>query len=399
MKQHSLLDTLATLAAHDKDLIIVSADVSESTRIAKFGRDHPSQFVQCGRSDAHAVLVAVGLAQAGKKPVLVTYAVNTLRALEQLTVAAQNNACLTVLATHSGLSSGQEGASTQTLHDISHWKSVPGLTVIAPADDIEARKALLASLTQRGTTVIRLPRTSASPVTTEKTPFHLGKTTVLRAGADCTLIACGQMIPLALSAAEKLAKLDIGCTVLNSHTLSPLDKHGIFSSALQTGCAVTIEEHSVSGGLGSSVAELLAGENVPLEILGLPDTFGESGTPNELLGRYGLTVEHVVTSAKNAIARKCKTQCTALHEQHAQFLIPPAPEQHFRIQGGGVIRTIPELAATLPTMNDTAYIHHASRGDFSAWVSDVFKQRELAQLISSKKNKLAMACAITRWLR
>lgn len=399
MKQHSLLDTLVALAAHDRDLVIVTSDLAESTKVARFAREHPAQFVQCGRSDAHAVLVALGLAHAGKKPILVTYAANTLRALEQLSLSAQNGASLTVLATHAGLSSGQEGASTQTLHDISHWKSIAGLNVIVPADDVEARKALLASITQRGTTVIRLPRTPPAQVTTEKTPFHLGKTTILRAGADCTLIACGQMISLALNAAERLAKLDIGCTVLNSHTLSPLDKHGIFSSALQTGCAVTLEEHSVSGGLGSSVAELLAGENVPLEIIGLPDTFGESGTPNDLFGRFGLTVEHVIMSAKNAIARKCKATCTSLHEQHAQFLIPPAPSLHFKIQGGGVIRTIPELASMLPTMDDNAYLYHASRGDFGAWVSDVFKQRELAQLISGKKNKLAMACAITRWLR
>lgn len=399
MKQHNVIDSLIALAAHDRDLVIVTTDVAESTKAARFGREYPAQFVQCGRSDAHAVLVAVGLAHAGKKPVLVTYAANTLRALEQLSLAAQNGVSLTVLATHAGLSSGQEGASTQTLHDISHWKSVPALNVIVPVDDVEARKALLASLMQRGTTVIRLPRTTPPLVTLEKTAFHPGKTTVLRAGADCTLIACGQMVALALSAAERLAKLDIGCTVLNSHTLAPFDKHGIFSSALQTGCAVTIEEHSVSGGLGSSVAELLAGENVPLEIIGLPDTFGESGTPAELTGRFGLTVEHVILSAKNAIARKCKATCTALHEQHAQFLVPPAPEQHFRMQGGGVIRTIPELASALPSMDDSTYIHHASRGDFSAWVSGVFKQKELAQLISGKKNKLAMACTIARWLR
>ncbi len=399
MKQPNIIDTLIALAAHNQDLVIVTSDLAESTKVARFSQAHPSQFVQCGRSDTHAVLVALGLAHAGKKPILVTYAVNTLRALEQLSLAAQNGVSLTVLATHAGLSSGQEGASTQTLHDLSHWKSVANLNIIVPADDIEARKALLSSLTQRATTIIRLPRTTPPPVTTEKTTFHFGKTTVLRAGADCTLIACGQMISLALSAAERLAKLDIGCTVLNSHTLSPLDKHGIFSSALQTGCAVTLEEHSVSGGLGSSVAELLAGENVPLEIIGLPDTFGESGTPAELLGRFGLTVEHVIMSAKSAIARKCKTTCTSLHEQHAQFLIPPAPSLHFKIQGGGIIRTIPELASALPSMDDTAYLHHASRGDFSTWVSDVFKQRELAQLISSKKNKLAMACAIARWLR
>ena len=298
---------LAELAASREDVVVLDADLAGSTKTSEFQKVCPERFIEVGIAEQNMVGIASGLAASGKTAFASTFGVfATGRCWEQIRLAvAYPRMNVKIVATHCGITVGEDGASHQALEDISIMRSLPNMTVIAPADAYEAYAATMAIADYKGPVYMRMGRAEFPTVTEEGREFVIGKATVLREGTDVTLVGCGQMVSFCLDAAEALAADGISAEVINMSTIKPLDSETLLASVAKTGCCVTAEEHSIIGGLGSAVAECIC-ENtpVPLERVGTKDTFGESGKPAELMVKYGLTAEAVEEAARKSISRK-----------------------------------------------------------------------------------------------
>lgn len=299
--------TLAELAQTDKNLVVLDADLAKSTKTCDFAKVCPERFVDVGIAEQNMVAVAAGLATLGKHVFCSSFAIFAVgRAFEQVRNAvAYPQLPVTIAATHAGVTVGEDGATHQAVEDIALMRSVPGMTVIVPADAAETAQAVRALAEYDKPAYLRLGRLAVENVMPADYRFQIGKGYVLREGADAAIFACGLMVQEALQAAELLAAEGIAATVANIPSIKPLDSELICRLAQSTGAVVTAEEHSINGGLGSAVAEVLA-ENCPTPLIrvGMPDSFGQSGKPAELLAEYGLTAEAIAAKVKEVIKRK-----------------------------------------------------------------------------------------------
>lgn len=294
-------------------VVVLCADLSESTRSLWFQKEFPERFIEVGIAEQNMMNVAAGLALSGKIPFVSTYAVFCPGMnWAQLRVSVlQNNANVKLTGAHSGVSVGPDGMSHQAIEDIAITRCLPGLVVLAPCDAIETRKATIAASRYKGPVYLRFTREKTPVFTTENTPFEIGKAECFwepknKNKLDCAIIACGPLVYNALSAAKDMEeKENLSICVINNHTIKPLDEKTIISATKKAGAIVTVEEHQIAGGMGSAVAELLAKNYpVPMEFIGVQDRFGESGTPNELIERLGMGIESIKKAVKKAIKRK-----------------------------------------------------------------------------------------------
>lgn len=299
---------LVKLSNLNKNVVVLDADLSKSTKTADFKAVSPERFINVGIAEANMMGIAAGLSTCGKIPFASTFAMFAAgRAFEQI----RNSICypklnVKICATHAGLTVGEDGATHQSIEDISLMRSIPNMTVINPADAIETEAAILAVAEYNGPCYVRLGRLAVGIINdAEKYKFEIGKGVTLAEGNDVTIVATGMMVELALEAKNILSKEGINARVINIHTIKPIDRDLLINAAKETKAMVTAEEHSVIGGLGSAVAEVVT-EECPIPVLkvGIKDTFGESGKPNELLKEYGLTVEAIVEHSKKAISLK-----------------------------------------------------------------------------------------------
>lgn len=297
---------LAELAA-DPRVVVMDADLAGSTKTSEFQKVCPERFVEVGIAEQNMIGIAAGLAASGKVVFASTFGIfATGRCWEQIRLAvAYPRLNVKICATHCGITVGEDGASHQALEDMAIMRSIPNMTVLCPADAYEAFAATKALAEYDGPAYMRMGRADFPVITEEGEPFVIGKARVMREGTDVTLIGCGQMTALCLKAADMLEADGISAEVLNISTIKPLDSAAVVASVSKTGCCVTAEEHSIIGGLGSAVAEVLADScPAPLERVGTMDTFGESGKPAELMAKYGLTAEHIADSARKSVSRK-----------------------------------------------------------------------------------------------
>jgi transketolase len=299
------------IAAAEKDpnVVVVCADLTESTRNLDFKKRFPDRFIQVGVHEQFLAAGAAGLALGGKIPFITSYAMFCPgRAWEQVrTNIALNETNVKIIGSHAGISVGPDGATHQAIEDIAIMRPIPRMTIIAPCDAIEAEKATKAIAEWDGPCYVRFAREKTPVFTTEGTPFEIGKATTLRTGKDVAIIACGPLVHNALLAAEELAEEGLDVMVVNSHTIKPLDEKAVVHAAETCGAVVTVEEHQITGGLGGAVAECLA-RTVPTaqEFVGVPDVFGESGAPTDLLRHFGMDVAAIKKAAKKAHKRKAR---------------------------------------------------------------------------------------------
>ena len=302
-------DSLIELGAKNRNIVALCADLSESTRFSKFAEKFPARYFECGVSEQNMAGVSAGLALSGKIPFASSFGVFSPELnLEQIRLSiCYNEANAKLLSTHCGITTGPDGATHEALEDIAITRSLPGMTVIVPCDYEETMKAVHSAAKITGPVYIRVGRDKYPAFTTKKTPFVLGKANVLMEGSDACIIACGIMVYEALMAAYQLSKEGIQCTVINCHTIKPIDVNTIVLWARRTKAVVTAEEHSIIGGLGSAVAEVL-GENFPVQMrrVGVKDVFGESGKPEELMTKYGVTRENIIYAVHAVIKEKNK---------------------------------------------------------------------------------------------
>jgi transketolase len=298
---------LVELGRENSDVVVLDADLAKSTKTINFYKEFPERFFDMGIAEQNMMGTAAGLAAAGKIPFASSFAVfATGRVYDQLRNSISYPALnVKIGASHAGITVGEDGASHQALEDIALMRVLPNMTVFVPADGPSTVAAVKAAAEINGPVYIRLGRSKVPVLHGDDMVFTPGKAIKLRAGKDVTIIACGIMVAKALEAAGELEKEGITASVLDMHTVKPLDVGAVIQAAKETGAVVTAEEHSIIGGLGSAVAELL-GETVPVPLMrvGIPDVFGESGKPDELVEKYGLTANHVVSAAKEVLNRK-----------------------------------------------------------------------------------------------
>jgi transketolase len=290
-------DGLVELGDEDPRVVVLTGDLSESTRAYLFQKKYPDRFVECGVAEQNMMGVAAGLALSGKIPFISSYATfSPGRSWDQLRVSVCfSKANVKIAGAHTGVSVGPDGATHQALEDLAITRVLPGLTIVVPCDYFETKKATVALGRMIGPAYFRFAREKTPIITTEKTPFVIGKTLVMREGSDVTIAACGPILHEALLAAEALHKRGIEAEVLNCHTLKPFDEKTLVKSVEKTGCCVTAEEHQVIGGLFGAVAETLAKYRpTPIEAIGMQDTFGESGEPKELEQKYHMTAKDII---------------------------------------------------------------------------------------------------------
>lgn len=300
-------DALVALA--DKyDFVVLDADLAEATKTVKFKKAHPERFFDCGIAEGNMMSVAAGIASTGKPVFASSFAMFAAgRAFEQVRNSiGYPHLNVKIGATHAGISVGEDGATHQCNEDIALMRTIPGMTIVNPADAVEARAAVEAALTTEGPFYLRFGRYALPIFNDEKTyRFKLGKGVCLADGTDVTIVATGLMVSVALEARELLAAEGISARVVNIHTIKPIDGEILAKAARETGAIVTAEEHNVIGGLGSAVAESVC-ESCPVPVVrvGVKDTYGHSGTVPALLEAYGLTAANVAAAAKSAIAKK-----------------------------------------------------------------------------------------------
>ena len=300
-------EALAELGAVNENIVVLEADLSKSTKTSDFKKVYPERHFNMGIAEQNMLGVAAGFAAAGKIPFASSFAVfATGRAYDQIRNSiAYPNLNVKIAATHAGLTVGEDGGSHQMLEDIALMRALPNMTVIVPADGIETKQAIKAAAEYEGPVYIRMGRPKVPVLFDDNYTFEIGKGVVLKEGTDVTLVGTGIMVSQAVEAAELLAAEGISAAVVNISTIKPLDAELIIAQAQKTGAIVTCEEHNIYGGLGSAVAEVLV-ENcpVPMARVGVADKFGESGLPDELLEKYGLTAANIAAQAKAVIARK-----------------------------------------------------------------------------------------------
>ena len=291
----------------DERVVVLCADLTESTRSLWFAEKFPERFIELGVAEQNMATVAAGLANYGKIPFISSYAVfSPGRNNEQIrTTIAINNVPVKIGGAHAGISVGPDGATHQALEDVALMRVMPRITVLVPCDAVEAQKATVAAAFYPGPVYIRFGREKSPVFTTEETPFQIGRAEIFRHGKDVAIIGCGMLLHNALVAAEELSKEGIEAMVVNSHTIKPIDKETIVKAAKETGAVVSVEEHQVNGGLGSAVAEVLSKNHpVPQEFIGIQDRFGESGEPWELVEKFGMGVKDIKEAVKRVIKRK-----------------------------------------------------------------------------------------------
>jgi len=299
--------TLVELGRENPDIVVLDADLSPSTMTRFFASQFPERFFDCGIAEQNMVGIAAGLAASGKIPFASTFAVFAPgRCFDQVRMSiAQPGLNVKLVVTHGGISVGEDGTSHQAIEDLALIGSLPGFTVVVPADAIETAQAVRAAASSYGPFYIRLCRPKVPLVYNDDYRFNLGKVVTMRRGSDVTIIAIGIMVAAALEAADNLKRRGISCCVLNMPTLKPLDEAAIIKAAADTGAIVTAEEHLEHGGLGSSVAQIVAKHHpVPTEFVAIKDTYAKSGKAAELLQRYGLTAKDIEQAVESVIKRK-----------------------------------------------------------------------------------------------
>ncbi|MGV8151380.1 MAG: transketolase family protein [Candidatus Woesearchaeota archaeon] len=305
----------------DERIVVLTADLAESSRVKGFSEKYPERFIQVGISEQDMFGMANGLALEGKIPITNTFAAFCLRGHEQIRLIAINNSNVKIIGHHSGISLGQDGVSQMCEEDISAFRTMPNFTVVAPCDALEAQKALDAILKINGPCYLRLSREPSAIITNEYTEFNIGRANIFRNGNDVLIISCGLMLGESLRAANILAEKGISACVMNMHTIKPLDKESLLKYAHKCGAVVTVEEHSIYGGLGSAVAEALSLSKIPIKILGINDKFGESGTPDELFEKFGLTAENIVQYCNDILQFKTTIPQTKMQVREINDII------------------------------------------------------------------------------
>ena len=298
---------LLILGEENSNVVVLDADLSKSTKTADFGKKYPHRFFNMGIAEANMLGTAAGLAAAGKIPFASTFAIfATGRAFEQVRNSiAYPKLNVKIAATHAGITVGEDGASHQAIEDVAIMRALPNMVVLVPADGEETRQAILAAAKYDGPVYIRMGRLAVPLLFGEDYHFEIGKASVLQEGTDAAIMANGLMVSIALEAAAELAAEGISVNVVNVSSVKPLDEETIVRIAKQTKAVVTAEEHNIIGGLGSAIAEVL-GEKLPTPMvrIGLKDTFGESGSPEELLKKYGLTKVDLVKAVHEVLTKK-----------------------------------------------------------------------------------------------
>jgi len=298
---------LEEIGDKDERVVALTCDVMESTRIDAFAKKHSDRFIQCGIQEQNMMAVASGLALDGKIPFATSFVVfSPSRNWDQLRVSVcYNQANVKICSTHAGITVGSDGATHEGLEDIALTRVLPGMTVIGPCDFLEARKATVAAGMHQGPVYLRYLREKMPVITTEETPFEIGKAYVFKEGSDVAIIANGFMVFEALMAAKELEAQGVSAAVVNLPTIKPIDSQTLEKIARQCGCVVSAEDHQISGGVGSAVAESLSKTYpVPQEFVGMQDCFGESGKASELMKKYGMTRAEIKAAAEKVLKRK-----------------------------------------------------------------------------------------------
>lgn len=298
---------LLELGRTNANVVALCADLIGSLKMDDFVRDYPNRFYQTGIAEANMIGVAAGLTIGGKIPFAGTFAAfATGRVYDQIRQSvAYSNKNVKICASHAGITLGEDGATHQIMEDIGLMKMLPNMVVINPCDYNQTRAATLAIAQHVGPVYLRFGRPAVPNFTPEQQQFEIGKAINLRQGSDVSIFATGHLVWKALEAAEALAQQGVSAEVINIHTIKPLDENAVLQSVAKTRCAVSAEEHMRHGGLGDSIAQLLSLKNpTPLEYVAVNDQFGESGTPSELMSKFGLDTPDIVATAQRAIARK-----------------------------------------------------------------------------------------------
>lgn len=298
-------EALVELGAEHDDFVVLDADLAAATQTGKFKATYPDRFFDAGIAECNLMGIAAGIASTGRVAFASTFAMFAAgRAFEQVRNSiGYPHLNVKIGATHAGISVGEDGATHQCNEDIALMRTIPGMTVVVPADDVEAKAAVRAAYEYEGPVYMRFGRLAVPVFNDPDTyEFELGKGVLLREGTDVTIVACGLMVQAALEAADALAEKGVSAEVINIHTIKPLDEELVRASAAKTGRVVTAEEHSVIGGLGDAVLAALAENPVPVRKLGVNDVFGESGPAVDLLHKYGLDAEGVVAAVEALLA-------------------------------------------------------------------------------------------------
>ncbi len=298
---------LLEVGKRNSDVVALCADLTGSLKMNAFENEFPERFFQVGISEANMIGMAAGMTIGSKIPYTGTFAnFSTARVYDQIRQSvAYSKKNVKICASHAGLTLGEDGATHQTLEDVGMMKMLPNMTVIVPADFNQTKQATIAIADHEGPVYLRFGRPSVPIFVKEDAKFEIGKADVIVKGTDVTIIACGHLVWKSIEAAQELEKQGISAEVINMHTIKPLDEKAILDSVAKTGCVVTAEEHMYNGGLGESVARVLAKNNpTPQEFVAVNDTFGESGTPDQLLTKYHIDTPDVINAAKKVMARK-----------------------------------------------------------------------------------------------
>ncbi len=300
---------LVVAGKENPNVVALCADLSPSVRMDLFQKEFPERFIEVGIAESNMVSIASGMAISGKVPFVGSFAAfSTGRTYDQIRQSvAYSDTNVKIAGSHAGLTLGEDGATHQILEDIGLMKMLPNMTVINPCDFTQAKQATIAAAKHIGPVYIRYGRPKVPVFLTEDTPFEIGKALVLNEGKDVSIFATGHLVWQAILAAQELEKEGIQAEVINIHTIKPLDTEAILKSVRKTGCVVSCEEHEYNGGLGDSIAQLLA-RNIPtpMEYIGVDDKFGESGKPMQLMEKYGLDAKNIILAVKKVLARKHK---------------------------------------------------------------------------------------------
>ncbi len=297
---------LVELGKLRKDVVVLDADLNDSTKSDYFREAFPDRFFNAGIAEQNMIGMAAGLSVSGKIPYASTFAIFSERAIEfTRNIVARNKLNVKIAGSHAGIHTGEDGKSAQAIEDIAFYRALPNMTLIQPCDSVETKKAVFALADYYGPSYMRLLRNALPLIHADEYNFKIGKGDILQEGSDVAIFATGTMVHEALAAIDLLKKEKISATIVNMHTIKPLDAQLISKLAKKTGCFVTAEDHNVIGGLGGAIAEFTSRNcPTPIEMVGVEDRFGESGKPSELYEKYGLTPKHIAQAAKKAIGRK-----------------------------------------------------------------------------------------------
>ena len=298
---------LSELGKTNPNVVALCADLTGSLKMDAFAKDYPDRFFQIGIAEANMIGIAAGMTIGGKIPFTGTFAnFSTGRVYDQIRQSvAYSGKNVKICASHAGLTLGEDGATHQILEDLGLMKMLPGMVVINPCDYNQTKAATIAIATYEGPVYLRFGRPAVPNFTDANGKFEIGKALMLNEGTDVTIFATGHLVWKAIEAGEQLAAQGVNAEIINIHTIKPLDREAVLASVKKTRCVVTAEEHQMNGGLGDSIAQLLAQElPTPIEMVAVNDSFGESGTPDQLLTKYGLDTVNIVDAGKKVLARK-----------------------------------------------------------------------------------------------